>query len=249
MPDEAVDSLVQVTDFLYSTMEAAEGAATLGRAGQMLRQDSRTWGGLQMKAATEFLRERNTALALRFEQAADTVLTHIRPLLDRSLYWLPQGSYFRRAEKRTTSWTAWHIDAEAASTIRFGTECVTVWIPLTRVGGDSGKPSLELICGSHRLDDGKRLVPRSHRAAEWVSTIDGERLVPQANGGDAVIFTQFTLHRTQHIKEQREPRTSCEFRFTTQQPLDYRETPARMLVTELARRGAARISRGGSRAP
>ncbi len=125
----------------------------------------------------------------------------------------PQISFFRRCQNNAKGSVGWHCDAEAASTIKVGTDCITAWLPLDPVGREL--PSLEMIVGSHNIMS--KRPPNDydgfHRANAWVSELPGTHIVPVIEiMGHAMIFSQFTLHRTQPLDASVQ-RRSCEFRF------------------------------------
>lgn len=129
---------------------------------------------------------------------------------------IPENSYFRRAVLGASSSVDWHCDAEAASMLSYGQDCITVWVPLEPVG--VALPSLELIVGSHvimRVQSTQDMLGKN-RTDDWVASVPGERVVPCVDDselGTAIVFSQYTLHRTQKLKVDRS-RTNCEFRFT-----------------------------------
>jgi hypothetical protein len=51
-----------------------------------------------------------------------------------------------------------------------------------------------------------------YRDDEFVAAI-GSSFTPELNPGDALVFDQFTLHRTQCVASPATVRISCEFRF------------------------------------
>jgi hypothetical protein len=58
------------------------------------------------------------------------------------------------------------------------------------------------------------MLDTAARDNAWVdSTFPQQRWAPEAVVGDAVVFSQWTLHRTQILEGARFERTSCEFRF------------------------------------
>jgi ectoine hydroxylase-related dioxygenase (phytanoyl-CoA dioxygenase family) len=106
----------------------------------------------------------------------------------------------------------WHIDADAASIYRVAGAAINVWMPLDPVGTDL--PSLDFVPRSHTV---MRNVPLlagkdKYRDDAFVGTI-GAPSTPQLAVGDALIFDQFVLHRTQNAGSADAVRTACEFRF------------------------------------
>jgi ectoine hydroxylase-related dioxygenase (phytanoyl-CoA dioxygenase family) len=118
-------------------------------------------------------------------------------------------SYFRRhigvAKK-----VPWHIDADGAAIGR--QQCINVWLPLDPVGRDL--PSLDVVPHSHATMRSIPMLTGEHRYREdaFVARI-GSAYTPVLNPGDALVFDQFTLHRTQCVGTPETIRTACEFRF------------------------------------
>jgi hypothetical protein len=53
-----------------------------------------------------------------------------------------------------------------------------------------------------------------YRTDDWVDAIPGRKWAPVMQLGDAAVFDQYTLHRTQvMLHSDQFARTSCEFRF------------------------------------
>lgn len=144
----------------------------------------------------------------------------LRAIVERIARWgedsvlLPASSIMRRCTVNKGT-VGWHCDAEAASMMRYGGNCFTVWLPLDPVGIEL--PSLEFVLGSHKLMRNAELrLPEHrdpHRSDGFVAQFDGERYIPLIDElGAAVVFSQYILHRTQYLPTER-PRLSTEFRF------------------------------------
>jgi ectoine hydroxylase-related dioxygenase (phytanoyl-CoA dioxygenase family) len=124
-------------------------------------------------------------------------------------------SVFRRHRDNGTH-VGWHTDADAAGCGSFD-PCFNVWIPFAPVGRT--EPSLELIPDS---DPRMRLLPFRPIADNnwpdaWVKATFAAQdvLCPEMVPGDVLVFSHYTLHRTQPLASQTGERTSAEFRFTT----------------------------------
>lgn len=124
-------------------------------------------------------------------------------------------SFFRR-HKDDAKYVPWHIDADAAATAAIAPDCFNVWLPLAEVGETA--PSLEFVLGSHRWMRGVPLfgpdVTERYRSEEWITAhATGQHWIPVLKPGDAVLFDQYTLHRTQRTEFPIQSRDACEFRF------------------------------------
>jgi ectoine hydroxylase-related dioxygenase (phytanoyl-CoA dioxygenase family) len=222
---ETIDHLKSITSSLYTRAdEAARTGEPLGRgdAAKFIVSSTSEWGGMQLDAVQTFFSKRRfftrsiaQPTAQRISSAASEIAALVSQLKGPGWHWRPSASYFRRQMKGHASTTHWHIDAEAASTLNLGKSCVTVWVPLIHVGGETDIPSLEFVRGSSRYTPSQwgELKLCTNRPDEWVATMPGERWTAEAFPGDILIFEQFTLHRTQNVATQSIHRTSCEFRF------------------------------------
>lgn len=124
-------------------------------------------------------------------------------------------TYFRKHHSQKTL-INWHIDADAAGMIGYGPESINVWMPLQDVGTDA--PSIEFARGSHIYMKQQPVLPagQASREDDWVrDTFPNSRWTPIAKPGDAIVFSHWTLHRTQISGMKTHQRSSCEFRFTT----------------------------------
>jgi hypothetical protein len=213
---EAVTTLIQITDWLYSTVNAAETSGREPRktaAAEYLLTTNRIWSGLQLDTVREFLADESRDLLRRFDAVVAEIERGVMHLLGDGWEWRPEGSFFRRLTK-TPAHVPWHSDAEAASTLKLGPRAISMWVPLVSVG--ETMPSLEFVRGSHHVmrNPETPMPPDRHRPEEWVNaTVAGERIAPRAEPGDVLVFDEFTLHRTQPLSGHSSQRTSCEFRF------------------------------------
>jgi hypothetical protein len=208
-----------------------------------LAGDFRLWNGINNKLVGPFLAAHEPALASRWLGLLSEIESSFSALLGPSWRPCPDVSWFRRHHDQD-KYVAWHIDADAAAARGHGVTSINMWLPLSRVG--SAAPSLEFVPASHLV---MRDVPvldgsERYRSDEWVRrTVPGRRWTPTALPGDAILFDQFTLHRTQ-IGDFADPsRTSCEFRFVVPLTIPQRvvrkvKTVTRRLRTTFARAAA-----------
>lgn len=162
---------------------------------------SRTWGGLVFPHVMGHFGRPPAIL--------DVVTTIQSAFGDLSL--LEGHSTFRRHQGAMTH-AGWHNDADAVG-IDFD-PCFNVWVPLASVGWGA-KPSLEIVVDS---DAKMRAMPdrlRENWPDDWVrkTFADHEIVCPKLAPGDVLVFSHYTLHRTQPLADQSEPRISAEFRF------------------------------------
>lgn len=177
-----------------------------------LRSEWALWAGLGFSYLLALPETPETKL---FGELVGRVCTRVSDLFGEYRF-LPEKSYFRRAAIDTSSAVDWHCDAEAASMMSYGRDCITAWIPLEPVG--LTLPSLEFVVGSNAIlsEQSTHLMLSQNRPDDWVEELPGERMVPHINDlelGKAIVFSQYTLHRTQKLKVDRS-RTNCELRFT-----------------------------------
>ncbi len=135
--------------------------------------------------------------------------------------------YFRKHRTRATL-IAWHIDADAAGMTGYGSDSINIWLPLQDVG--SSAPSIEFITGSHLYMKSIPLLPSAQatRTDDWANEhFPNAGWTPHASLGDAIIFSQWTLHRTQTKNTTGFERTSCEYRFVTRNTRNVRQTLVR----------------------
>lgn len=195
-------ALQRLVGEVYQAMAACPQIPDPGMA-----ENFKIWNGVWLGPLPQFLQ--GNALATPYRQAAAKVAHRTRSLLGEDWRFYPPRSFFRRytgAEELVP----WHIDADAAGIGR--AESINVWLPLNAVGTNSS--SLEISVGSHRkmrelplLTEGRRYRDDTFAAAAGSAII-----IPRLDPGDAIIFVQFTLHRTQPMTGVLD-RISCEFRF------------------------------------
>jgi hypothetical protein len=169
------------------------------------------WHGVWLRPLPAFLRKARPDLQQRYEQSLGAVEAQVGRTFGPGWRFFPKRSYFRRHIGLVRK-VPWHIDADAASIYRVAGSAINVWMPLDPVGTDL--PSLDFVPRSHTV---MRDVPLlagkdKYRDDAFVGTI-GAPSTPQLAVGDALIFDQFVLHRTQNAGSADAIRTACEFRF------------------------------------
>jgi Phytanoyl-CoA dioxygenase (PhyH) len=204
-PDEAANLRKTVDDIyacLISNPHLANG---------LFGKNFRAWHGVWLKQLPIILRQTHPDLEFRYYQSLRLIEGQVSRLFGRNWRFFAKRSYFRR-HVGVSKQVPWHIDADAASIYAFAGSAMNVWLTLDPVGTD--RPSLDIVPRSHAvmrrlpLLTGKDL----YREDGFVSAI-GEPSTPQLRPGDALIFDQFLLHRTQRAGSDGVVRTSCEFRF------------------------------------
>jgi hypothetical protein len=204
-PEDAADLRRTVTD-IYTFMSS--GATVSHR---MLAYHFNLWRGVWLRHLPPFLRKARPDLAQAYEQSLSRVEAQVKRRFGADWRFFPKRSYFRRHVGMVYK-VPWHIDADAASIYRVAGEAINVWMPLDTVGTDL--PSLDYVPRSHAV---MRAVPMltgndKYRDDAFVSGV-GTPATAQLDVGDALIFDQFTLHRTQQTGSEKTVRTACEFRF------------------------------------
>jgi hypothetical protein len=178
-----------------------------------LASDFRLWNGINIKLVGPFLAAHEPELAAQWLELLSEIESSFSTLLGRSWQLCADVSWFRHHHDKD-KYVAWHIDADAAAAGGYGVTSINMWLPLNSVGSEA--PSLEFVPASHLvmrdvpvLDGGER-----YRSDDWVrSTVPGRTWTPTAVPGDAILFDQFTLHRTQIADFADPSRSSCELRF------------------------------------
>jgi Phytanoyl-CoA dioxygenase (PhyH) len=169
----------------------------------------RTWQGVWLPPLPQFLSGTSPELATRWQRVLDTVSHRAQRLLGEDWYLLEKCSFFRRPSS-PTSLLRWHIDADGAQTGE--AMCVNVWLPLDAVGVDL--PGLSVVPGSHRkMRELPLLTDGDYDRDDEFAAALGPAVTPRLKPGDALIFDQYTLHRSQPTARSRFSRTSCELRF------------------------------------
>jgi ectoine hydroxylase-related dioxygenase (phytanoyl-CoA dioxygenase family) len=140
------------------------------------------------------------------------ICARVSQLIGRGWRFYPDRSFFRR-HYDDQKHVPWHIDADAAVIGGMIRDSVNFWLPLNPVGHIS--PSLQFVIGSHKLMRREPLLTGDYRyrSDNWVARKAGWNIwTPIAMPGDAIVFWQHTLHRTEP-RTQHEERESCELRF------------------------------------
>ena len=204
LPASTVPELTATVHAIYDALSAAETIAD-----PHLADHFRTWNGVWIKSLPQFLASTEPELGTRLQRLLVSVSSRMQRLLGEDWYLLEKCSFFRRPTS-PTSLLRWHIDADGAQT---GTAtCVNVWLPLDRVGVDL--PSLDLIPGSHRaMRELPLLTDGDYDRDDDFAAGLGRAVTPRLAPGDALIFDQYTLHRSQPTARKAFSRTSCELRF------------------------------------
>jgi hypothetical protein len=173
-----------------------------------MAENFRQWNGVWLRPLPDFLDGRGT-LSAQYRASVANIIRRTCALFGGGWRYYPLRSYFRKYTG-VEELVPWHIDADAAMVDR--PEAINVWLPLNAVG--AGLPSLEMMAGSHhKMRQLPLLTGKRRYRDDAFAASAGTKIVPQLDPGDAVIFDQFTLHRTQPQIGDIFERTSCEFRF------------------------------------
>jgi ectoine hydroxylase-related dioxygenase (phytanoyl-CoA dioxygenase family) len=198
LDDAEAAALKATVEELFSTLAGCAGSTRAEMAHHFQTRQAIWLGEL-----SPFLEANNQALLPRYEALLDRVTERTRALLGAS--WQPylSRSFIRRMTPELK--LPWHLDADAAGLDH--PHCCNVWLPLDSVG--ASRPSLEMMRGSHRK---LRASVKQEDAPALVARL-GKPWSPLLAFGDALIFDQFTYHRSQIVEGGDGMRTSCEFRF------------------------------------
>ena len=204
-PDDTAN-LRRTVDDIYACMGSCQRFSN-----RLFGENFRAWQGVWLKHLPMFLHNTRPDLEVRYDQSLRAIRTQVAGVLGRDWRFFAKRSYFRRHIGMAKK-VPWHIDADAASIYRIAASVINVWLPLDAVGSDL--PSLDIVPRSHAV---MRRVPLltgkdRYRDDAFAATI-GEPSTPRLEPGDALIFDQFLLHRTQRIGSATAIRTACEFRF------------------------------------
>jgi hypothetical protein len=199
-------SLRRTVEEIYAVMDSCERFPN-----KLLGVNFRVWDGVWLKALPAFLRQARPDLAERYEQSLRLVESQIKRVLGPEWRYFPKRSYFRR-HRGTGKRVGWHADADGATIFRIAASAINVWVPLDAVGTDL--PSLEIVPRSHIALRGVPMLTGNNRSRDdaFVGAL-GPSSIPQLELGDALIFDQFVLHRTQNVGAEDALRMACEFRF------------------------------------
>jgi ectoine hydroxylase-related dioxygenase (phytanoyl-CoA dioxygenase family) len=197
--DHAEASALKATvEELFSTLAACTSFAQAEMAHHYQTRQAIWLGELP-----HFLEANNRALLPRYEALIDRVTQRTRTLFGAGWQFYLSRSFIRRMNPELR--LPWHLDADAARLNR--RHCCNVWLPLDSVG--TSRPSLEIILGSHR----KLRASVKQKDAPALAASLGKPWSPRLDFGDALVFDQFTYHRSQIVEGSDGTRTSCEFRF------------------------------------
>jgi hypothetical protein len=198
--------LRQTVDEIYAHLESVQQFSN-----RRFGDSFRNWHGVWLKHLPAVLEHTRPALNARYHEMLQSVEMEVDHLFGRGWRFFAKRSYFRRhiglAKK-----VPWHIDADAAAIYKIAASVINIWLPLDPVGDDL--PSLDIVPRSHAV---MRRVPLltgndCYRDDGFVSAI-GAAATPRLEPGDALVFDQFLLHRTQRTGSENSIRTACEFRF------------------------------------
>lgn len=184
---------------------------------------------------TEILKARRPDLYATWEVVAANIHNAQARIFQDRWAICPKRVYFRR-HKTEKKYLPWHIDGDAAGMWNFGKDTINVWLPLQDVGNGRA-PSLDFVPKSHVAMKKLPLLRNNEAIRDdgWVSeNVSAERWTPRAGLGDALIFSHWTLHRTQTQKTVAPERASCEFRF-----VPTREDEKEIVLPEYLREPAA----------
>jgi hypothetical protein len=189
---------------VYDAMAACSEFSNLEMA-----ENFKKWNGVWLWPLPDFLNGHGT-LSAQYRASVANIARRTRALFGGGWRYYPSRSFFRRYTGVEEP-VPWHIDADAAMIDR--PEAINVWLPLNAVG--AGSPSLEMMVGSHHKMKQLPLLTgkRRYRDDVFAASAGTTKIVPQLDPGDAIIFDQFTLHRTQPQIGDLVERTSCELRF------------------------------------
>jgi hypothetical protein len=204
-PEDAAN-LRRTVDEIYAFLGSCQTISN-----RLLGYHFRLWHGVWLRPLPAFLRKARPDLQQRYEQSLALIEAQVERTFGPGWRFFPKRSYFRRHIGMVRK-VPWHIDADAASIYRVAGSAINVWMPLDVVGTDL--PSLDFVPRSHAV---MRNVPLlagkdKYRDDAFVDTI-GAPSTPQLAVGDALVFDQFVLHRTQNAGCEKSVRTACEFRF------------------------------------
>lgn len=204
-PEDAANLRRTVSD-IYAFMSSCESISH-----RLLAFHFNLWHGVWLRPLPAFLRKARPDLAQRYAQSLGLIEAQVERMFGAGWRFFPKRSYFRQHIGMVQK-VPWHIDADAASIYRVAGEAINVWMPLDTVGTDL--PSLDYVPRSHAV---MRTLPmltgkEKYRDDAFVSGV-GAPATPLLAVGDALVFDQYTLHRTQQTGSEKTVRTACEFRF------------------------------------
>lgn len=123
----------------------------------------------------------------------------------------------------------WHQDGAFMGA---GINSLNMWIPVSRCGGDSGAPSMDVV--SKRLrhivgaDTGDGIFEWSVGEKSLAGVLaDADIVTPQFEPGDVFFFDHFLIHRTQHADQFTAPRYAIETWFFGEKNFPANQVPLR----------------------
>jgi len=148
----------------------------------------------------------------------EPLLKSLQPFFPVSLDFVPNKSVLRRQgvrdDAQKTAYVVWHRDAHAVQTVELG-DVFNCWVPCEQVGID--RASLQVVIGSNRIMKRRPVNYSSYdnpQDEEVHYEYGSERICTAfLNPGDALIFSDHTIHRTQPMSDDALTRMSGEFRF------------------------------------
>ena len=203
-PDE-IANLRRTVDDIYDCMKSCQHFTN-----QLFGETFRAWQGVWLKHLRAFLHKTRPDLDIRYEKSLQVIEAQVKRLIGQEWKFYAKRSYFRR-HFGTAKQVPWHIDADAAA-IYIAAAVINVWLPLDEVGAEL--PSLDIVPRSHAVMRKLPLLAGKDRYREDAFAANiGKPSTPQLRPGDALVFDQFLLHRTQRTGSASAIRTACEFRF------------------------------------
>jgi hypothetical protein len=204
LPAAEAAELQSIAGAVYALLAVSEGLADPD-----LENHFRRWNGVWLERLPALLNVRDRDLAARYDRLVTFIARRTRKIFGDDWHFFASRSFLRRLTGAKTM-LKWHIDADAAHTDR--AQCFNIWLPLERVGTDV--PSLEIVPRSHlKMRDLPLLSDGNYDRDDAFVAAFGRPTVFPLKPGDALVFDQFTLHRTQQTRAERFSRTACELRF------------------------------------
>jgi hypothetical protein len=200
-----------VSEIYVDLSSAKEAGAEAFLADDDFASNFSSWRGVCLKSLPAYLATARPDLAPAWSALVNRVHTEAMKTFGTQWRLLPDRSWLRR-HVGIAAKVPWHVDADAAAIVGFAEECFNIWLPLDEVGRDL--PSLDVVPRSHKAMRKIPLLTGSERYRDdaFVSAI-GRPYTPILRPGNALVFDQYTLHRTQQIGSAQSVRTACEFRF------------------------------------
>ncbi len=199
LPSQEVMRVAPLCDAAFTGLTRASDPSAYANAA--------AWGGMSLDEMLGCMAE---------PEALNAIVDRLTTLLPHNAVLIRAFSVIRRRVKHRTS-MPWHVDAEAANTIRQD-PCVNFWVPFAPVG-NGRSPTLEFVLGSAstmRSLPARRPSGETFRYDQWVQMHLGHcrRIMPTLEPGDVALFDHYTMHRTERVSGRFPvPRISAEIRF------------------------------------